>query len=101
MAEWVRADQLSKKRPPDPAKNATADEQLVKRSDDFNVYHAQFATLAHKLITDGRCTASDFTDNGGFTKSANRQDAPVYFVYCGGMTQAAKIYVNAQTVTVE
>jgi hypothetical protein len=101
VAEWVRADQLSTKRPPDPADQATPDEQAVKNSDDFNLYHAQFAALAKKLINDGRCTAQDFTDNGGFTKSVNHPQAPVYFVYCGGDTAGSKIYVNAQTVSVE
>lgn len=101
VAEWVRADQLSEKRPPDPADKATPDEQLVKDSDDFNLYHAQFAILAKKLIADGRCTPSDFTENGAFTKSVNRQDEPIYFMYCGGYTQANKVTVNVQTVTVE
>ena len=101
VAEWVRADQLSEKRPPDPADEATLDEQLVKDSDDFNLYHAQFAKLAKALIDSGRCTAAEFIEQGGFVKSVNRQDEPVYFVYCGGMTQANKVVVNAKTVTVE
>jgi hypothetical protein len=33
--------------------------------------------------------------------SVNRQEEPIYFVYCGGMTQADKINVNAETGTVE
>lgn len=101
FGEWVRVDQLAKTRPADPADKATADEQLVKGSDDFGIYHAAFATLAQQLIASGRCTRGDFEEQGGFTKSANRPDEPVYFTYCGGMTADAKIYVNAKTVTVE
>jgi hypothetical protein len=101
FAEWVREDQLSKTRPPDPAEKATAEERLVKDSSDFNLYHAQFAKLAAMLIAERGCSESDFVEQGGFVKSVNRQDEPIYFIYCGGMTAANKVYVNVRTVSVE
>ena len=100
LAEWVRADQLSSVRPSDPADNATADEQLVRGSDDFAQHHAVFARLARQLIADGRCTQAEFEEQGGFTKSVTQEDEPVYFMYCGNMTIANQVRVNARTGTV-
>jgi hypothetical protein len=47
------------------------------------------------LIGDGRCTAGDFEENGGWMKSSNNRDEPVYFMYCGGFTAANRIYLDA------
>lgn len=101
FAEWVRSDQLSATRPPDPADTATDSEKLVAQSDDFNLHRATFAKVARQLIDEGRCTAGDFEEQGGWVKSVNQyRDQPVYFTYCGGMTAANKIYMNAATGTV-
>ena len=99
FAEWVRLDGLSETRPDDPAETATANEQLVSQSDDFARYKDAFTSLAAQLISEGRCTEADFREMGGFVKSvtAPYDDEPVYFTYCGGMTTANKVYVNAQT----
>lgn len=103
FAEWVRKQDLSAERPSDPAETASVDESLVAGSDDFGRYRASFAKIAAGLIASGRCSAQDFQEQGGFVKSVNQhRDEPVYFVYCGGMTLANKIYVNAETgATVE
>ena len=98
FAEWVLASGLSEKRPADPAETATEDEALVAQSDDFGKYHKQFSRLTAKLIGDGRCTKADFQEMGGWEKSISQyRNEPVYFTYCGGMTMANKIYVNAET----
>lgn len=34
---------------------------------------------------------------GGWAKSSNDRDRPVYFMYCGGMTVSNRIYLNAAT----
>jgi hypothetical protein len=95
FAEWVRAEHLSATRPPDPAVTAAADEKLVAGSDDFGRYRRAFVTAARTLIDDGRCTAGDFEENGGWMKSSNHRDEPIYFMYCGGFTVANRIYLDA------
>jgi hypothetical protein len=95
--EWARISRRSTKRPPDPADTATAAERLVKDSDDFTQHRRAFVRAAHQLIDEGRCTEADFLENGGWMKSTVERDAPVYFTYCGGMTLANKIQLNAAT----
>jgi len=98
FAEWIRAEDVSPDRPADPALTASVDEKLVSQSDDFNLYRAQFVKITAQLIADGRCTAADFEEMGGWMKSVNEhRDQPVYFTYCGGMTAANKIYINGKT----
>lgn len=97
FAEWVMAINLSPTRPADPAKTAVADEKLVAQSDDFAQYRKEFTTAARKLIDDGRCTADDFEEMGGWVKSTNERDRPIYFTYCGGMTIANRLYLNTAT----
>lgn len=98
FAEWVELSGLSTERPADPAQSAAADETLVAQSDDFARHRRAFATAAAQLINDGRCTRADFEEIGGWMKSVNQyRDQPVYFTYCGGMTNANKIYLDAST----
>jgi len=97
FAEWVEARNLSETRPKDPAETADADEQLVKGSDDFTRYRRQFVTAARTLMDRGECAAGDFQEQGGFMKSTNHRDEPIYFTYCGGFTTANRIYINAKT----
>ncbi len=89
---------LSSNRPPDPAEKATVGECIVALPDDFAQYDATFARVAHRLIGEVRCTAGDFTAQGGWMKSVNEyKNDPVYITYCGGMTIRNRIYMNAET----
>lgn len=98
FAEWVEKSYLSQTRQADPAKTAAANETLVAQSDDFARYRKAFASLAARLIAEGRCSEADLREQGGFMKSVNDYPGqPVYFTYCGGMTLANKVYVNAET----
>ena len=97
FAEWVKSANLSAKQPADPAADAKADEKLVAGSDDFKRHRKQFAKAARMLINEGRCSAAEFEEMGGWVKSVNERDAPVYFTYCGGMTVSNRIYLNAKT----
>ena len=98
LAEWVEKSYLSQTRPADPAETATASETLVAQSDDFARYRTAFASLAARLIAEGRCSQADLREQGGFMKSVNDYpEQPVYFTYCRGMTLANKVYVNAET----
>lgn len=97
FAEWVPAQSLSATRPADPAETASQAERLVRQSDDFAQHRAAFVRAANELIQSGRCTPGDFEEQGGWMKSSNHRNEPVYFTYCGGMTVANRIYFDAQT----
>lgn len=97
FAEWVRLSELSQTRPAHPADTATADERLVAQSDDFAQHREAFVGATATLIQQGRCTAADFEEQGGWIKSSNHPDKPIYFTYCGGMTVGNRIYLDAQT----
>ena len=72
--------------------NAQALFELGVRPQIFSV------KAAAQLIAGGTCTRKDFKDMGGWMKSVNQyRDRPVYFTYCGGMTSANKIYLDAST----
>lgn len=92
FAEWVRIDDLTSERPPDPSAGAAGNFALVKNSDDYRLYKHTFAKAAGDLIKSGRCSAADFLEMGGWTKSTNKP-GPVYFTYCG----EDRIYINAMT----
>lgn len=78
---------------------ASADDatQSVSQSDDFERYKGAFVTAARKLIDNGTCKVSDFEYVGGFLKSMNHKNKPVYFTYCGGMTISNRLYLNVST----
>lgn len=96
LAEWVEIAYLSPNRPADPAEGAIGVSKLIAGSDDFRTYEAAFVNAAQKLMESGQCTEADFKEMGGFMKSTNNQ-GPVYFIYCGGMTAANRLYLNAAT----
>ncbi|UWQ94019.1 SH3 domain-containing protein [Rhodobacteraceae bacterium M385] len=97
FAEWVSLAYLSQTRPDDPAQDATGVEELIAGSDDFARHRAVFSAAAQSLIGQGRCTAQDFRDMGGWVASSSHRDQPIYFTYCGGATVANRLYLNAQT----
>ena len=97
FSEWVKKDQLSKTRPEDPAKNATGDYLLVKDSDDYKIYKDAFVKATLQLIKDGKCSRQDFLNFGGWLKSPQYNDSPVYFTNCGSGRAVKKFYLNAAT----
>ncbi len=97
FAEWVHKKYLSSVRPEDPAKNVSANYSLVRGSDDFIQYKDAFLKATESLIENNQCTSSDFEEMGGWIKSMQEKDKPVYFTYCGGITLQNKIYLNAAT----
>ena len=97
FSEWVSAAYLSQIRPDDPGASATGDETLVAGSDDFARYRTQFSAAAQQLIQRGRCSAQDFREMGGWVKSSNHRNEPVYFTYCGASHVSNRLYLNAET----
>lgn len=97
FAEWVLISDLSSVRPADPAETAAVSERIVAQSDDFAQHREAFVTAANQLIADGRCTAAEIEEMGGWIKSSNERNRPIYFTYCGGMTTANRLYLNVKT----
>jgi hypothetical protein len=97
FAEWVSSDDLTAVRPDDPAENASQYEKMIAQSDDFGRYRVVFAQSAHKLISNGTCSETDFVEMGGWVKSSNLPNRPIYFTYCGGMTAANRLYLDASS----
>ena len=97
FAEWVVADFLSEDRPSDPAADAAGLEALLAGSDDFQKYRSAFAQTAESLISSGQCREEDFREWGGWMKSANDPNQPIYFIHCGGSTVSNRLYLNAET----
>jgi hypothetical protein len=97
LAEWVSMEYLSDTRPADPGAGATGMYALVNQSDDYAKYKDVFAKAAADLIASNRCTELDFQGMGGWIKSTNHKDSPIYFTYCGEMTIQNRLYLNAAT----
>jgi hypothetical protein len=97
FAEWIFMQALVSERPPDPSEGATGTSHLVAQSDDFRHYESAFVAAADSLMQTGTCHATDFEEFGGWVKSMSHRDDPVYFTYCGGMTTAHRLYLNAET----
>lgn len=96
FAEWVYSKSLTKIRPADPGEGAIGDDHLVKNSDDYRLYRTQFAKAARDLIDNGTCTAGDFEEVGGWMSSPTKGQG-MYFMYCGGMTTANRLYLDARS----
>ena len=98
FAEWVNIKHLSSDRPADPAAGSTGNEALIAKSDDYRIHKRAFRKSLNELVSTGRCTKDDFRENGGWVKATGRnRDEPIYFIYCGGLTRANRLYLNAQT----
>ncbi len=98
IADWVPMDALLEVPP-----TITRQERLetvskyVEKSDDFKDFFEMFTQKADQLLKDGSCTPEDFEELGGWVRSNRFDGRDVYFVYCGGMKQQNKIYLDVQT----
>ncbi|MGI9505720.1 MAG: SH3 domain-containing protein [Geminicoccaceae bacterium] len=98
MAEWISIQHISRQRPPDPAAGLSGIQKAIASSDDFHRFGDTFQKVANELIRNGNCSAADFKENGGWIKSTTTyKDRPVYFTYCGGITVAKRLYLDAST----
>lgn len=99
FAEWVSKEHLTASRPPNPSQGTSGDEQLVAGSDDFMRYRVEFTQAAQALISQRHCTEQDFLNIGGWIKSMNYRDQPVYFTYCESRGSTVQHYLNVRTGT--
>ncbi|WP_232055199.1 hypothetical protein [Vibrio taketomensis] len=97
VAEWVPMDALLEV-PPTITKQQRIEtiSSYIEGSDDFKQYFDVFIATTDDLIREGICMPPDFEELKGWIKSV-KYDQDVYFVYCGGLKQANKIYLNVQT----
>lgn len=99
VARWVATKDLSPQRPPEEkAKLAEPDiAKLLTDSDDFARHGKAFIKASQGLVTSKQCSPQDFKSVGGWMKSTNFPNKPVYFTYCGGMTKENRLYLNVAT----
>ena len=72
--------------------------RALSSSDDFDSYSEEFIKISKQLIEEGRCTLSDFRDNGGWWKSATKK-GNIYFTYCGEAVIKNRIYFDVESGT--
>lgn len=98
VAEWVPMEALLEVAP-----TITREERIetvsgyIENSDDFKTFFDRFIQSTDSLLKEGTCSPEDFEELGGWVRSVTFSSDDIYFVYCGGLKQANKIYLNAQT----
>lgn len=97
FAEWVFMHFLSGKPSSENERTHRDFGLLIVKSDDYKYYRKAFIRSAKKLITAGRCNASDFLESGGWTKSIKFRKEPIYFTYCGEAKISNRLYLNVKT----
>lgn len=98
VAEWIPLEGLVIDPPV-----ITAEERretvlsYILNSDDLDIFKTIFIQTTDKLLSDKTCVPGDFKELGGWVRSIIYQEDDVYFIYCGGLGHANKIYLNAKT----
>ncbi|MEL7292276.1 MAG: hypothetical protein AAGJ78_14400 [Pseudomonadota bacterium] len=98
VAEWVPMDALLEV-PPTITKEERVEtlSEYIENSDDFKQHFEMFIKTTDQLLKDGTCTPLDFEETKGWIRSVTFSEQDAYFVYCGGLKQANKIYLNVRT----
>lgn len=98
VAEWIPLDGLVVDPPViTPEERRETVLSYIMNSDDLDIFQTMFIQTTDRLLSDKTCVPGDFKELGGWVRSVRYQSEDVYFVYCGGLNQANKIYLNAQT----
>lgn len=98
VAEWVPMEALLEVAP-----IITKDERretvsrYIENSDDFKQHFEMFVKKTDQLLKEKTCTPEDFEETKGWVRSLMFKERDVYFVYCGGLKQANKIYLDVQS----
>lgn len=94
-AEWVDSKGLSDAEP--VVKEHERLEILdgyLQKSDDLKTHLDMFRNKTQQLLDDETCDPSDFEELGGWVRSVTYKKRNVYFIYCGGLEQENKIYLD-------
>lgn len=98
VAEWIPLDGLIVEAPVITSEERTKTlTGYIEGSDDFLTYKEKFLTTTDTLLKEGICSPKDFEELSGWVRSVTFGTEPVYFIYCGGLSQANKIYLNVET----
>ncbi len=94
-AEWVDSKGLSDAEPviKEQERLEILDGYLQK-SDDLKTHLDMFRNKTQQLLDDDTCDPSDFEELGGWVRSVTYKKRNVYFIYCGGLEQENKIYLD-------
>ncbi|GAJ77868.1 SH3 domain protein [Vibrio sp. JCM 18905] len=94
-AEWLNSEGLSDAEPviKEQERLEILDGYLQK-SDDLKVHLDIFRKKTQQLLDDETCDPSDFEELGGWVRSVTYDKRNVYFIYCGGLEQENKIYLD-------
>ncbi|WP_165313845.1 DUF4366 domain-containing protein [Vibrio ziniensis] len=98
IAEWIPLEGLVEDAPiitPEERKKTV--QGYISESDDLIQFEEMFLKTTDKLLNDGSCSPVDFEELGGWVKSTKYAGRDVYFIYCGGMKLADKIYLDVRT----
>ncbi|MCG9700067.1 SH3 domain-containing protein [Vibrio natriegens] len=97
-AEWLDAKGLSDAEP--VIKEQERLEILngyLQKSDDLKDNLEIFRNKTQLLLDDNTCEPEDFTELGGWVRSVTYKQQNVYFIYCGGLEQENKIYLDVDS----
>ncbi|WP_394125988.1 hypothetical protein [Vibrio hepatarius] len=98
VAEWVPMEALLEVAPTITKKERLETVgQYIENSDDFKQHFEMFIKTTDNLLKEGTCVPEDFEETQGWVRSVTFDEQEAYFVYCGGLKQANKIYLNVQT----
>ena len=98
VAEWVPMEALLEVAP-----TITKEERVetvssyVEESDDFKLHFEMFVQKTDQLLKEKTCVPEDFEETSGWIRSLTFEQRDVYFVYCGGIKQANKVYLDVKT----
>ena len=97
VAEWVPLDSLLEV-PPTITKEERQKtiSSYIENSDDFKKHFELFIKTTDQLLKEKTCTPEDFEETQGWVKSTTFKNRSAYFVYCGGLKQANKIYLDVK-----
>ncbi|MEE3879221.1 SH3 domain-containing protein [Vibrio sp. YYF0003] len=97
-AEWLDSKGLSDAEPviKEQERLEILDGYLQK-SDDLKDNLEIFRNKTQLLLDDNTCEPEDFTELGGWVRSVTYKQRNVYFIYCGGLEQENKIYLDVDS----
>ncbi|MBR9786549.1 MAG: SH3 domain-containing protein [Vibrionaceae bacterium] len=97
-AEWLDAKGLSDAEPviKEQERLEVLDGYLQK-SDDLKENLEIFRNKTQLLLDDNACEPEDFKELGGWVRSVTYKERNVYFIYCGGLEQENKIYLDVDS----
>ncbi|MDA9556505.1 hypothetical protein N9R79_03245 [Vibrio sp.] len=98
VAEWVKMEELSLTKPAmNKEETRSTLLEYARHSDNVETNIDAYIKAMDTLIKKGECTLGDFSQTQGWIRSTRYTDGEVYFVYCGEMKRANKVYLDVQS----